>query len=103
MCVSRIACGCQPSSSASTCSSDRVGPGSTRTSPTCQQQIHLRRPRWSVSMARIELVETGDAPGAVAEPSLVGGPLADRLLLLAVLREALGREIGKLVQLAREI
>src|ERR1700691_2279757 len=101
MWVSRIACGCQPSSSASTCSSDRVGPGSTRTCPTCQQQIHRRRPRWSVSMARIELVETGDGLGAVAELSLVGGALAGRFLLLVVLREALGREIGELVQLPR--
>src|SRR5437762_11990409 len=55
MCVSSSAAGGSPSSAATSVSSQDCGPGSTSTSPTCQQQITLGRPRWLTSMARMTL------------------------------------------------
>src|SRR6201986_2695487 len=99
MWVRRIACGSQPSSAASTFSTDEVGPGSTRTCPTCQQQTARRRPRWSVSISRIQLVKAGCTIPAEAVSTL--GRRA--LRRSRIVWEAMRCRVGNGGQLAREV
>src|ERR1700761_6868788 len=99
MWVRRIACGSQPSSAASTFSTDEVGPGSPRPCPTCQQQTARRRPRWSVSISRIQLVKAGCTIPAEAVTTFRGRAVWGR----GVVREALRCRVGNGVELAREV